>query len=109
VLWNHADETYGVADLLVRADVLERVVPGTLDTELAHASSPALGTSWHYRAIDIKFHALDLLADRAASPTQAISSAAVGRTAATAATAASTVSRASSRCASTATAGPLPT
>jgi uncharacterized protein (TIGR02679 family) len=58
---------YGTADLLVRADVLEDLVPGTLEGGGASRAAPALGTPWHYRAVDLKFHRFELLRDGHAS------------------------------------------
>jgi hypothetical protein len=61
-LWNPQTRTYGVADLLVRSDVLERLFPGTLAD--AAVPAPDLGPApWHYRVIDVKFTTLDLLRD----------------------------------------------
>jgi len=67
-LWNPESQTYGIADLLVRSDVLERIFPGTLSPE--QASEAALdipGSGWHYRVVDIKFSTLHLLKDGHAS------------------------------------------
>ena len=67
VLWNPEKQAYGVPDLLVRSDILNRLVPGTLapeEEQLPAADIP--GANWHYRVVDIKFATLDLLADGAA-------------------------------------------
>lgn len=69
VLRNPERRTYGAVDLLVRSDVLSRLVPGTLAPEdeatpapwLARPGSPA--PPYHYRVIDIKFHTFELLKD----------------------------------------------
>ena len=62
-LRNPENRTYGVADLLVRSDVLERLVPGTLGPAEVRINAPALGEHpWHYRVVDIKFHTFELLA-----------------------------------------------
>jgi hypothetical protein len=63
VLWNPEDRVYGVADLLVRSDLLDRLVPGVLSAEEAGVAAPGLGRPWHYRVVDIKFRTLELLAD----------------------------------------------
>lgn len=55
--------SFGMADLLMRADVLEALVPGTLEPGGVAHGAPALGTPWHYRAIDVKFHRFELLRD----------------------------------------------
>ncbi|MGH2408206.1 MAG: hypothetical protein ACRDF7_09035 [Candidatus Limnocylindrales bacterium] len=69
VLRNPETRTYGVADLLVRSDLLNELVPGTLRDTEARVPAPALGTNpWHYRVVDIKFHTLDIGPDRAADP-----------------------------------------
>ena len=69
VLRNPQNRTYGVADLLVRSDLLDGLVPGTLDAAAAAVPAPALGQApWHYRVVDIKFRTLDLAPDRAAEP-----------------------------------------
>lgn len=70
VLRNPERRTYGAVDLLVRSDHLNALVPGTLSEEEASIPAPGLtrsagGTppSYHYRAVDIKFHTLDLVKD----------------------------------------------
>ena len=63
VLRNPENRTYGVADLLVRADLLDRIVPGAVTESEAHLPAPGLGTPWHYRVVDVKFRTLGLLAD----------------------------------------------
>jgi hypothetical protein len=72
VLHDGAHQTYGVPDLLVRADVLESIVPNayTLERDRQSAESdspdpaqleaPALPHGHHYRVVDIKFTTLDL-------------------------------------------------
>lgn len=64
VLWNPARRTYGVADLLVRSDLLATWFPEMLSWEEATLGAPGLGLGHvHYRPIDIKFHSFDLTAD----------------------------------------------
>lgn len=59
--------TYGTVDLLVRSDLLDEIVPETLDPEEARIGAPGIGADgWHYRAVDIKFRTLQLLKDGAA-------------------------------------------
>ena len=61
VLWNPQARTYGAPDLLVRSDVLNRIVPGTLCLEAAGLAAPGLdGASYHYRVVDVKFSTLHL-------------------------------------------------
>ncbi|MFM2106407.1 MAG: hypothetical protein RL338_1439 [Chloroflexota bacterium] len=60
VLRNPANRTFGLVDLLVRSDVLEALVPGTLSEDEASIPAPALGTPWHYRAIDVKLKTLSI-------------------------------------------------
>jgi predicted RecB family nuclease len=64
VLWNPQTRTYGAPDLLVRSDVLNRLVPGTLSEEGTVIAAPALdGAGYHYRVVDIKISTLHLSAD----------------------------------------------
>ena len=67
VLMDPQLRTYGIADLLVRSDRLNDLVPDTLTSEEATLPSPALGNApWHYRVVDIKFRTLDLRTDGSA-------------------------------------------
>jgi len=64
VLWNPQTRTYGAPDLLVRSDVLNRIVPGTLSSEETGLTAPGLdGASWHYVIVDVKFSTLELSSD----------------------------------------------
>ena len=64
VLWNPQTRTYGAPDLLVRSDVLNRLVPGMLSNDQAAIPAPALGdVAHHYRVVDIKISTLHLSAD----------------------------------------------
>lgn len=55
---------YGSPDLLVRSDVLERLIPGALLAGESAYSAPALsGNPWHYRVVEVKFTTLHLLRD----------------------------------------------
>lgn len=67
VLHDRSLASFGKVDLLVRADVLEALVPGTLEPDGVTHRAPALGTPWHYRAVDLKFHRFELLRDGHAS------------------------------------------
>ena len=62
VLWDPEHGTYGAPDLLVRADTLNRLFPGTMPEHEAILPAPDLGTAWHYRVVDVKFTTLHLLA-----------------------------------------------
>jgi len=73
VLRNPENRTYGVADLLVRSDLLNELVPGTIDDAAARPAAPNLNAMAHdYRVVDVKFHAFDLDADRAANSYDAL-------------------------------------
>jgi hypothetical protein len=64
VLRDPQHRTYGVADLLVRSDVLVELFPNDLSAEDAAIGAPALWLpNMHYRVIDIKLRVLDLRAD----------------------------------------------
>ncbi len=64
VLRNPANRTYGVADLLIRSDLLATWFPELLSWKEATVGAPGLGAAhFHYRPIDIKFHSFDLTAD----------------------------------------------
>ena len=67
---NPETRTYGMIDLLVRSDVLERMFPGTLGKEAAAPAPDLPGARWHYRVLDVKFSTLDLLVDGHASAGQ---------------------------------------
>lgn len=72
VLHDPTTRTYGVADLLVRSDVLDQLFPGTLG-DLARAPAPALGTvRHHYRVVDVKFHTFEVTADGGATARDAL-------------------------------------
>ena len=64
VLRNPNRQTYGVADLLVRSDILAAWFPELLSAEEASIGAPLLGQpTFHYRTVDIKFHTFDLTRD----------------------------------------------
>lgn len=62
--------TFGAPDLIIRADVLEQLFPGTVPAHEALLDAPLVtlgGTAGHYRAVDIKFTTLELNKDGAAA------------------------------------------
>ncbi|MBI2325520.1 MAG: hypothetical protein HYU87_11255 [Chloroflexi bacterium] len=64
VLRDPQSRTYGVADLLVRSDVLLDLFPAAFDGEEERIVAPALpGQRWHYRLVDIRYTTLELLKD----------------------------------------------
>jgi hypothetical protein len=64
VLRDPSRRTYGAVDLLVRSDLLGRIVDEGLDPDEATVGAPGVGArAWHYRVVDIKFRVLDLLKD----------------------------------------------
>ena len=60
VLWDAEHGAFGAPDLLVRADVLERLFPDTLNEKAIEIAAPDLGGRWHYRVVDVKFSTLHL-------------------------------------------------
>lgn len=50
----------GLADLLVRADVLDQLFPTVID---GHLDASSVFGPWHYRVVEIKFSTLDLRLD----------------------------------------------
>ena len=64
VLRDPQHRTYGMADLLVRSDVLAGMFPDDITLEEAVVGAPGLGLEdRHYRVIDIKLRKLDLVKD----------------------------------------------
>jgi putative phage-type endonuclease len=68
VLHNHKNRTYGMPDLIVRSDWLnkifsEPVISETSEKDKALNLRLQEGESWHYRVVDIKFTTLNLRAD----------------------------------------------
>ena len=64
VLRDPQHRTYGMADLLVRSDVLAGLFPEDFSAEEAAEGAPGLGLDGrHYRVIDIKYRTLKLNAD----------------------------------------------
>ena len=61
VLWDAEHRTYGIADLLIRSDVLQELFPNAISpSEAGHAAPNLPKASWHYRVVDIKFTTLHL-------------------------------------------------
>ena len=61
VLWDAEHRTYGIPDLLVRSDVLQKLFPDAISpSEAGHAAPDLPGATWHYRVVDIKFTTLHL-------------------------------------------------
>ena len=61
VLWDAEHRTYGIADLLIRSDVLQELFPNAISPSEAGNAAPNLPkASWHYRVVDIKFTTLHL-------------------------------------------------
>ncbi len=59
VLWNPQNRTFGMPDLLVRSDWLNKITEDNSITESDETEpSPVLGGDWHYRVVDIKFSTL---------------------------------------------------
>ncbi|MDE3102159.1 MAG: hypothetical protein KGJ98_07970 [Chloroflexota bacterium] len=68
VLRDPQARTYGVADLLVRSDVLRDLFPAAFDGETERLVASALpGQRWHYRIVDVRYTTLELLKDGALS------------------------------------------
>lgn len=64
VLRNPERSTFGVADLLIRSDVIAEWFPELISADEAAMPAPGLGhDGFHYRPIDVKFHTFDLLQD----------------------------------------------
>lgn len=64
VVRNAATRTYGVADLLMRSDLIADWFPELLSFDEARVGAPGLDLpDFHYRPVDIKFHTFELTAD----------------------------------------------
>jgi putative phage-type endonuclease len=65
VLHNHSNKTFGMPDLLVRSDWLNKIIQTkVIRTKSATTSAPLLQDSdWHYRVVEIKYTSLMLSAD----------------------------------------------
>ena len=67
-------KTYGRIDLLIRSDILAGLCSDAYgDHDDPGTAAPALhGAAWHYRVIDVKFSALELLKDGTLSTSSAL-------------------------------------
>ena len=64
VLHNYEDKTFGMPDLLVRSDYINKLLGYQVITdEEAKIRSPTLNVPWHYKVIDIKHSTIPLKAD----------------------------------------------
>lgn len=64
VLRDPQSRTYGVADLLVRSDVLRDLFPDAFEGEEEPLVAPAIpGQRWHYRLLEARYTTLELLKD----------------------------------------------
>jgi hypothetical protein len=64
VLHNYSNGTYGIPDLLVRSDWLNRVVKNdSLSVSEIKLVAPILGKPWHYRVVDVKCSTLPFAAN----------------------------------------------
>ena len=64
VLHNHKTKTFGVPDILIRSDYLNRLIKTPVMDEDEKINAPKLGHhKWHYRVIDIKYMTLALRSD----------------------------------------------
>jgi hypothetical protein len=65
VIQNPLNKTYGCPDLIVRSDYLNKLVSeSVIDDESQSLSASKLGTSYHYRIVDIKSSTLELSSDK---------------------------------------------
>lgn len=62
VLHNHDNDTYGMPDLIVRSDYLNKLVEENA-ISFEDSSIKGLHPKYHYRIVDIKMHSLNLTAD----------------------------------------------
>lgn len=64
VLHNFKNKTYGLPDLIVRSDYINKLMGyQVIDNKEANIGSSLLGTKWHYKIIDIKHSIIPLRAD----------------------------------------------
>jgi hypothetical protein len=59
VLWAEELKIFGCPDLLVRADFLNSIIPGSIPEDRATVSATALSGDWHYVVVDIKFTSIE--------------------------------------------------
>lgn len=61
VLWDQANKLYGMPDLLVRSDILDRLVENPSGCSEPNHGAPGLGlASFHYVVVDVKFRGFKL-------------------------------------------------
>lgn len=64
VLHNFDNKTFGLPDLMVRSDYLNKLMGyQVIDDEESNLKSIKLGTNWHYKIVDIKHSNIPLRAD----------------------------------------------
>lgn len=63
VLHNPSNQTYGSPDLIIRSDIIDKIIPNTLTKKQSIFKAPRLSSNYHYRIIDIKFMTLPLKSD----------------------------------------------
>jgi uncharacterized protein len=64
VLHNYEDKTFGMPDLLVRSDYINKLMGYQVISDLeSKLGSPTLNVPWHYKVIDIKHSTIPLKAD----------------------------------------------
>lgn len=60
ILHNFQNKTYGIPDLIVRSDYLNKIVQSEVLSEEDSRKGCKYNSNWHYRIIDIKFTTLTL-------------------------------------------------
>ena len=62
VLQDRQNKIFGIADILIRSDFINKFIPNSIPVELENIKSPLLGNdiTYHYYVIDIKFSTLHL-------------------------------------------------
>lgn len=63
VLINDESGLWGIADILIRSDFINKIWKNQLDEKLVNIKSPYFNHKYHYRVIDIKWTTLHLCAD----------------------------------------------
>ena len=61
VLINTSNNTFGMPDIIIRSDYINKLFGyNVISDEEASLGSPTLGTSWHYKIIDVKHSTIHL-------------------------------------------------
>ena len=60
ILHNATDNTFGIADLIVRSDYINKIVSTEVLNSTERVKGCKFSRDWHYRVIDFKFTTLDL-------------------------------------------------